>query len=533
MLENTGGTAYSLQVFDDPAATRTALTLTGTSEAHIGNPVTLNGSLQLSTGSPPAGTQVSITRVQAGGTGTADLTATTAADGTFTLTDTPAAPGTYTYTASYPGSAAIEPASATFTASVTLTGSFLTLTAPPTVIAGNQFTLTGALGVDSGSPPSGEVVDITRTVAGSAPAHLTAVTAADGTFSLTQKVTTPGTYTYDASYAGDAGTTPTTATVKVTVKLNTSTLVLNGPASRVVPGKSFTLGGILVFGAGYPPAGSAITVTRTRPGMPATRFTVTTSGNGDFTITDTLTRLGTYTYTGTYAGSATSTRSASVRAVTVQLPLPVLRLSTSANSIRYEGTVKLTAHLGTTYTNRTLSVYAQTAGTRAMKLLKRGRVDAHGNLTVSYTAAHSTLFTASFSGDARYSAAAAMRTVGVSVKVAMTDSGYFGTRKIAGVTYRVYHHTGGLGANVTITPDKSGQCVNLEVQQWDSKGKAWFANATIGCFALNKSSEVSTDLTLLQAAGAQYRVRADYARRGGDATNLNTDGSWFYFEVVT
>jgi hypothetical protein len=167
-----------------------------------------------------------------------------------------------------------------------------------------------------------------------------------------------------------------------------------------------------------------------------------------------------------------------------------------------------------------------------MKLLKRGLVDAHGNLTVSYTAARSTLFTASFSGDARYSAAAAMRTVGVSVKVAMANSGYFSTKKIAGVTYRVYHHTGDLGANVTVTPDKSGQCVNLQVQQWDPKGKAWFANATIGCFALNKSSEVSTGLTLLQAAGAQYRVRADYARSGGDVTNLNTNGSWFYFEVV-
>jgi len=27
-------------------------------------------------------------------------------------------------------------------------------------------------------------------------------------------------------------------------------------------------------------------------------------------------------------------------------------------------------------------------------------------------------------------------------------------------------------------------------------------------------------------------VRAGYARSGGDATNLDTDGSWFYFEVV-
>ena len=533
VLENTGGTAYSLQVFGNPATARSTLTLTGTSDVHIGSPVTLNGSLQLSTGSPPAGTQVSITRTQAGGTGLAGMTATTAADGTFTLTDTPAATGTYTYTASYPGSAAIEPASATFTASVTVTGSFLTLTAPPTVIAGAQFTLTGALGVDSGSPPSGAVVDITRTVAGSAPAHLTAVTTAGGGFTLTQKITALGTYAYAASYAGDAGTAPTTVTVKVTVKLTQTILVMNGPSARVLRGKSFTLGGILVLEpGGHPAAGTPVTITRTKTGTSTARFTVKTDGHGDFTYTSNLGSPGTYRFTGRYAGDTSTSPATGWVAVTVQLPIPVVRLSTSANSIRYDGTVKVTAHLGTTYTNRTLAIYAQTAGSRAARLLKRGWADARGNLTVSYTAAHSTMFTASFSGDAHYAAAGATRTVGVSVRVAMTDSGYFGTKEIAGITYRVYHHTGDLGANVTITPDKSGQCVNLEVQQWDSKGKLWFANATIGCLALNKSSKVSTDLTLLQAAGAQYRVRADYARGRGDATNLNTDGSWFYFEVV-
>jgi hypothetical protein len=38
---------------------------------------------------------------------------------------------------------------------------------------------------------------------------------------------------------------------------------------------------------------------------------------------------------------------------------------------------------------------------------------------------------------------------------------------------------------------------------------------------------------LLKAADAQYRLRADYVRSAKDTTNIDTDGSWFYFEVVT
>jgi hypothetical protein len=68
------------------------------------------------------------------------------------------------------------------------------------------------------------------------------------------------------------------------------------------------------------------------------------------------------------------------------------------------------------------------------------------------------------------------------------------------------------------------------VQQYASR-IGWFANETFGCFTLDKASVVSTYLTLLQASGARYRMRADYIR-GKDGTNLSTDGSWFYFEVV-
>lgn len=112
----------------------------------------------------------------------------------------------------------------------------------------------------------------------------------------------------------------------------------------------------------------------------------------------------------------------------------------------------------------------------------------------------------------------------------MANSGYFTSTKISGVTYRVYHHTGHLNASVAVTPDKHGQCVDLLVQQFS--GGIWFPNSLFGCFKLNGSSKISTYLTLFKAAGARYRMSAEYMRSAADKTNLSTDGSWFYFKVV-
>lgn len=94
------------------------------------------------------------------------------------------------------------PASGTAHGSVTLTGQLTTL------LTGTQAALPGAK------------VTITRTIsgAGKKPVEtLTATTAADGTFTVTDALPVHGTYTYTASYAGDAANAPATpATVTIT-----------------------------------------------------------------------------------------------------------------------------------------------------------------------------------------------------------------------------------------------------------------------------------------------------------------------------
>jgi hypothetical protein len=103
---------------------------------------------------------------------------------------------------------------------------------------------------------------------------------------------------------------------------------------------------------------------------------------------------------------------------------PALSVSTSAATYAYDSTVHVTARLGATDTNRAVSIYAQPAG-GVRTLVRTGRVTASGTLTASYVAAHSTTFTAVFSGDAKYEARVVTRSVGVHAKVSATISGYY------------------------------------------------------------------------------------------------------------
>ena len=532
---NAGGSGYTLSIIDDPGVRHTTLTLSGpSSPVTIGNSVTVNGGLQ-SYQTAVAGAPITITRTEAGSAASPEvLTATTAADGSFTLTDAPTTAGTYTYTAGYAGTATQAPATATFKVDVTLVGSALTLTAPSSSAAvGHAYTLAGTLRVGGGYPTAGTPVTITRTAAGSTAAKVfTAATGADGAFTLTDNPGAAGTYAYAASYPGGAGIEPATARFTMTVALAKSTLTLTARATAE-PGTSYPVSVHLSLQTGGALAGAPIVITRTGAGTKAATYTAKTNASGAFTLTDKRTVLGTYTYTATYAGSATIAAAKETVKVVVAWPKPALTVRSSAARTGYNSRVTITAHLGASGTNRTLWIYAQTVGSTTMKLIAKGRVNAAGNLSVGYATTHSTIYTAEFAADSRYSATRANVTVGVFANVTMSNGGYYATQKINGISYRVYHHTGRLDTTVQVAPDKAGRCVDLEVDQYDPKSKQWDYNATFGCLQLNSSSKVSTYLTLNDAAGAQYRMFAIYTPTASDRLNLAGASGFLYFKVVT
>ncbi len=312
-----------------------------------------------------------------------------------------------------------------------------------------------------------------------------------------------------------------------------SSLSLAGPATAYLT-KKVTLTGRLAVSAGPPlPSGTPVTIARSVAGGTTVKdFTLSTAANGSFTLTDTPPAPGKYTYSARYGGTATIAPATASKVVTVTLRHASLTLTTGARTYTYEPTVRVTAHLGRTHSNRTVSIYAETFGSKTKTLLKTGRVNSSGNLTVSRKEPHSTTFSAVFSGDADYARTAVTRAVRVRAKVSESQSGYYGSKRIGRTTYRLYHSTDLLHVRATVKPNKSGQCVEVEVQEYFQG--AWQANVATGCVKLSSASQISGSLNLTQAdIGFHYRVRADYIRSSKDTSNLSNDSGWLYLIVET
>jgi hypothetical protein len=342
-------------------------------------------------------------------------------------------------------------------------------------------------------------------------------------------------------------------------------LTMAPASSSVTLGGPVQLTGTLEAGGTIPPPGTPVTVTRTGPdgvkSLPASTVNNYGLTDGTFALTDTPSVSGSYTYIASYPGAAAgdvATASATVTVApapaatptptptpttpapttpTTHTPTtppvpklkPALTISATPATSVYEPTVRLTVHLGTKNGDRAVSVYAQPAGSRTRTLLTRADVNASGSLTLSYRAAHTTTFSAVFTGDTAYAPASASAAVQVSAAVSLRLGGYYASKRVGSVTYRLYDRTRKLAAAVSVSPAKNGECVKLEVQEYQ-RG-TWHASTMTGCIALGKSSTAAGSLGLSRAnLGYPYRVRADY-RRGTDISNLNADSAWQYFTV--
>jgi YVTN family beta-propeller protein len=338
-----------------------------------------------------------------------------------------------------------------------------------------------------------------------------------------------------AVYQDGGGTSGTTVHFFLRVYHNptvtASAITLSGPA-KVIRGHRLTITGKLALTVGQPPAGSRITITRSLTGASAvTRWTRKTASNGAFSLTDTPPDLGTYTYTAAYDGTATTQAATASRAVLVTKIPSSLRLTASADTADYRAPVKVTAHLGRTYNSRTVRIYATAFGTRTAMLIKAGRVDSRGDLTVTYRPAHSTTFSATFAGDAKYQPTTASRKLYARAGVKQRISGYYGSEHIGSTLYRKYHGTRKLTSTITVAPNKKGGCVAFEVQQYYQG--AWQPNTASSCQVLGVSSKTSIKYRLRGAVGGQFRIRGDFNRASGDTANKNARSKWAYFTVTS
>jgi hypothetical protein len=228
-------------------------------------------------------------------------------------------------------------------------------------------------------------------------------------------------------------------------------------------------------------------------------------------------------------------------AVTVQAPAvavnvalkrakPTLAITSRAAAYPYEANVAITVTLHAKLAGRVISIYATPAG-EARTRLGTGKVNAKGKISALYWLVRTTTFTAVFAGDARDLPATAQRTVSSVARVATAVGGYFKKMKLSGLTYDVYHSSGTLTLHSTVAPNKHGECLEPETEQFD-QGVGWDADTKYGCDKLDSGSHDSAPFSLLQAVGDKYRIRADYIHSAKDTANLSADSGWLYFLVV-
>ncbi|MFG1995658.1 hypothetical protein ACGFJ7_37365 [Actinoplanes sp. NPDC048988] len=253
--------------------------------------------------------------------------------------------------------------------------------------------------------------------------------------------------------------------------------------------------------------------------------TAVANASGQFTLTDTRPETGTYTYTVVYAGTDTIAPASARTSITAQ-NTPELTLRPNNTVSNYGATVTVTAHLGKTFTNRAVQIWADPYGSEPARLLRWTNVDAKGNLTASLKLTRTTAVQVKFLGDNLYAATSARSVLNTRAAVSLLPSRQYKAAKIGSVPYRFYRRNVHPYFLTTMTPYPGRkQRLTLEVYS-GGKWKAW----RVLYLPLNAAGKSAFTLTGTHAVGAKYRARAGYVTTSsGDTVNYTNYSPYYYF----
>jgi hypothetical protein len=263
-------------------------------------------------------------------------------------------------------------------------------------------------------------------------------------------------------------------------------------------------------GAAAPPP--SLSVTGTDAANRQHAFTATLTQNGDYQGTDPLPAVwGKVTYDVADMGNATGQAS-----VYVRRHVPVLTIKSQRHVISAGRVARITAHLGTTDTNRRVTIYALPYK-RDRSQIRSGDVDAtSGNLSVTYTMSRRTRFTVKFAGDQKYRPASTYVVVLARAVVHERLRGGYAT--VNG--YRLFHVSANPVLAVHMLPELDGVCLQFLAQRY--LNGAWHRVA-LGCVRTDAEGRAIGALTGHHHLDIPYRVRA---RWRGTVAVLGNAGAW-------
>ncbi|MFD4603880.1 Ig-like domain repeat protein [Streptomyces sp. NPDC058464] len=304
------------------------------------------------------------------------------------------------------------------------------------------------------------------------------------------------------------------------------TLTVNAPASAP-RAKKLTVTGKITASVPFA-AGTRLAVTRTDLESPNGKqlAAVTVKTDGTYSFTDTPPAGGTVTYKVTFAGDADHTTATASDKVTVSRAGTSLSLNNNGKLYNYGADVKFTAHLGTTYKNRSVRIYADPfGGDKGKKLIKTGKVDSHGNIAAWVDMTRDTAVSAVFDGDARYAPKTVKATAYARVKISTAVSKHYKTAKIGSTSYYWFHKNTDPVITTTMTyyPGRA-QRFDLQVYYQGS----WYSTDS-EYFPVSSNGKSAVQLGAPGESGIRARVRSVYVNgTSGDTVNSTTYGAWKY-----
>ncbi|WP_437070745.1 YncE family protein [Streptomyces sp. enrichment culture] len=313
-------------------------------------------------------------------------------------------------------------------------------------------------------------------------------------------------------------TTPTRATTALTV---------DAPATAA-RAKRLTVKGTVTSRVKLP-TGAQLTVTRTDLESPNGKALqpVTVRSDGTYSFTDVPPAGGKVRYTVRYAGDADHTAASASDSVQVSRATPVLTLTNNRKVYAFGADVRFTAHLGTTYKNRKVEIWADPfGGDRPNRLVKSGVVNSSGNLSVVLDLRRDTKVVAKFAGDARYKPRTVTSTVGTRVKISTALSGQYKKQYTWGHTYHFFKKTRNPLVTTVMSP-YPGRSQRLEFQIYYQG--TWY-DAGSEYFKLSSTGVSRVEFLGPHEAGWRWRVRSVYLEGpgAGDRVNTTTNGAWKY-----
>ncbi|MBW8796272.1 MAG: hypothetical protein JF597_22535 [Streptomyces sp.] len=351
-----------------------------------------------------------------------------------------------------------------------------------------------------------------------------------GSYYVTGTAPLTGPLSFRVDYSGGGHYGPAIGTFDIPVAKYAPTMALTAPSASD-RAAAMTVVGQLTWPHAHVTTG-AVHVVKTDLAHPSgySVGTVPVAADGGFAFHDNPQVGGVNTYAFTYDGGTSYLPVTASAKVQVSRATPGLTVATDAKSYHSGATVKVTAHLGTTYNSRSVTLYDQPAGMSRTQL-KSGKVDAHGNLVAYYKVTRNTVFSAAFAGDYRY----APRTVTTSATLTPTVRTQMqwpvSTTRIGSTTYQVFYKSEvNMGFDLQVTPHQSGGCTSVYLEHYYSG--AWHQVTSQSCVPLYSDGWYGYGRALkLFTSNDHYRTRGHYTPPAKGAQTGSVWSQWTYLTV--